>query len=299
MKSRSTRGTKHGRRYPPGFGTAALQNRQISSSALCSMPRTRIIVPILPPGRTGGGELRNPPASSTTTAGGTNTLPRRTKFLQDGIVVQAQASLGPSKGPVKTFARPIAFGVTVSGFWVRRGFKSPLRSSASGRALGYPARDPRRSGRVAEGGALLRRYGGECLHRGFESLLLRFAARERCPSGLRSATGNRVRAERCVAGSNPALSASFLHAEWRPEARKRHLVVRRVLDLDAGGLRDPVAKLHPGPDVALGDVAALPEGDRESRPRPREKDEALEALALAEPAHHLLGDHGPGVRGQV
>jgi hypothetical protein len=31
--------------------------------------------------------------------------------------------------------------------------------------------------------------------------------RERCPSGLRSATGNRVRAERCVAGSNPALSA--------------------------------------------------------------------------------------------
>jgi hypothetical protein len=27
---------------------------------------------------------------------------------------------------------------------------------------------------VAEGGALLRRYGGECLHRGFESLLLRF-----------------------------------------------------------------------------------------------------------------------------
>ena len=37
--------------------------------------------------------------------------------------------------------------------------------------------DPRRSGRVAEGGALLRRYGGECLHRGFESLLLRFLAR--------------------------------------------------------------------------------------------------------------------------
>ena len=30
-----------------------------------------------------------------------------------------------------------------------------------------------RSGRVAEGGALLRRYGGELLHRGFESLLLR------------------------------------------------------------------------------------------------------------------------------
>src|SRR4249919_1547714 len=37
--------------------------------------------------------------------------------------------------------------------------------------------DSRRSGRVAEGGALLRRYGDECLHRGFESLLLRFATR--------------------------------------------------------------------------------------------------------------------------
>src|SRR5436309_831093 len=33
----------------------------------------------------------------------------------------------------------------------------------------------RRSGRVAEGGALLRRYGDEYLHRGFESLLLRLA----------------------------------------------------------------------------------------------------------------------------
>ena len=36
---------------------------------------------------------------------------------------------------------------------------------------------------------------------------LGFPRPERCPSGLRSATGNRVRAERCVAGSNPALSA--------------------------------------------------------------------------------------------
>src|SRR6266508_2509489 len=39
-------------------------------------------------------------------------------------------------------------------------------------------RGPRRSGRVAEGGALLRRYGGECLHRGFESLLLRLTDAE-------------------------------------------------------------------------------------------------------------------------
>ena len=40
------------------------------------------------------------------------------------------------------------------------------------RIVRYPSR-PGRSGRVAEGGALLRRYGGELLHRGFESLLLR------------------------------------------------------------------------------------------------------------------------------
>src|SRR2546423_1776697 len=38
--------------------------------------------------------------------------------------------------------------------------------------LRYPEH-ARRSGRVAEGGALLRRYGGTNLHRGFESLLLR------------------------------------------------------------------------------------------------------------------------------
>src|SRR5581483_4501617 len=36
---------------------------------------------------------------------------------------------------------------------------------------------------------------------------LRLTRPERCPSGRRSATGNRVRAERRVAGSNPALSA--------------------------------------------------------------------------------------------
>src|SRR5689334_1577499 len=34
-----------------------------------------------------------------------------------------------------------------------------------------------------------------------------WAGLERCPSGLRSATGNRVWAERSIAGSNPALSA--------------------------------------------------------------------------------------------
>src|ERR1035437_7530494 len=38
---------------------------------------------------------------------------------------------------------------------------------------------------------------------------------ERCPSGLRSATGNRVGAERCLAGSNPALSVSASLASRR------------------------------------------------------------------------------------
>src|SRR3954463_5206820 len=41
----------------------------------------------------------------------------------------------------------------------------------------------RRSGRVAEGGALLRRYVGEYLHRGFESLLLRYAPQLGAPRG--------------------------------------------------------------------------------------------------------------------
>src|SRR6478609_10909676 len=39
---------------------------------------------------------------------------------------------------------------------------------------------------------------------------------ERCPSGLRSATGNRVRAERCVAGSNPALSVAGAAGSQHP-----------------------------------------------------------------------------------
>ena len=43
-----------------------------------------------------------------------------------------------------------------------------------------------------------------------------FAATERCPSGRRSATGNRVSAERCFAGSNPALSVPARRA--RPGA---------------------------------------------------------------------------------
>src|SRR5688572_27801683 len=59
----------------------------------------------------------------------------------------------------------------------RKGEFPPLRP-----AIPWPSR---RSGRVAEGGALLRRYGGECLHRGFESLLLR----SRTPDRLRLPAG--------------------------------------------------------------------------------------------------------------
>ena len=67
---------------------------------------------------------------------------------------------------------------------------------------------------------------------------LRWAASERCPSGLRSATGNRVRGESCVAGSNPALSV--LKRGARPGAlfayepfayRHRRDVGRDVRDL--------------------------------------------------------------------
>ena len=45
--------------------------------------------------------------------------------------------------------------------------------------------------------------------RGRTRLWLNCPDPERCPSGLRSATGNRVRAERCVEGSNPSLSAKI------------------------------------------------------------------------------------------
>src|SRR5712691_10982387 len=76
----------------------------------------------------------------------------------------------------------------------------------------YHAR-PRRGGRAVECGGLENRYpslGGSRVQippPPPQSPAARVGRPERCPSGLRSATGNRVRAERCVAGSNPALSA--------------------------------------------------------------------------------------------
>src|SRR4051812_24716677 len=59
-----------------------------------------------------------------------------------------------------------------------RGLCAFLGHDSTGWTLRYHA-PPRRSGRVAEGGALLRRYMGEYLCRGFESLLLRQTWRPR------------------------------------------------------------------------------------------------------------------------
>src|SRR5437899_2064648 len=71
---------------------------------------------------------------------------------------------------------------------------------------------------------------------------------ERCPSGLRSATGNRVRAERCVAGSNPALSALFSRLAQVPKpinVRDYERLAEEKLDANAhayfaGGAGDEV-----------------------------------------------------------
>ena len=97
--------------------------------------------------------------------------------------------------------------------------------SAPDRAIPCPSR---RSGRVAEGGALLRRYVGINLRRGFESLLLRsrsspaplrpggagaprYAVRrsERWQSGRMRRSRKPLRVVRLVEGSNPSLSAAL------------------------------------------------------------------------------------------
>ena len=70
----------------------------------------------------------------------------------------------------------------------------------------------RRSGRVAEGGALLRRYVGEHLHRGFESLLLRSGPSGPQVEGWQSGRMRRSRKPlsvvRRIEGSNPSPSGS-------------------------------------------------------------------------------------------
>src|SRR5206468_12842176 len=91
----------------------------------------------------------------------------------------------------------------------RRGVRaSRLQEPADTLPSGRKA--PRRGGRAVECGGLENRFGPLGPTRVQIpppplDTLPQFS--ERCPSGLRSATGNRVRAERCVAGSNPALSA--------------------------------------------------------------------------------------------
>src|SRR5581483_7178290 len=96
---------------------------------------------------------------------------------------------------------------------------------------------------------------------------------ERCPSGLRSATGNRVRAERRVAGSNPALSAYASRAgsagslastrvgEWRPRISPGHGPGEGPCDLplviaEAESAMGP-RLLHPGDAYAERDRARL------------------------------------------
>jgi hypothetical protein len=84
-------------------------------------------------------------------------------------------------------------------------FLHPWREMAAGRrkAVRYHAWS-RRSGRVAEGGALLRRYVGEHLHRGFESLLLRS---EGWQSGRMRRSRKPLSVVRRIEGSNPSPSA--------------------------------------------------------------------------------------------
>ena len=57
---------------------------------------------------------------------------------------------------------------------------------------------------------------------------LTFAASERCPSGLRSTTGNRVGAERCLEGSNPSLSAGCVQVTARETRRNLEQRARRA-----------------------------------------------------------------------
>src|SRR6266536_492075 len=93
---------------------------------------------------------------------------------------------------------------------------------------------------------------------------------ERCPSGLRSATGNRVRAERSVAGSNPALSArgpgnrALLLGNRDLLVHPRFLVARdRAVEVVATALQlGRERRAAPGRD-ARGCLLAARAGDRQ------------------------------------
>src|SRR5712691_5755887 len=113
--------------------------------------------------------------------------------------------------------------------------------------------------------------------------------KERCPSGLRSATGNRVGAERCLAGSNPALSAPTRPAQRRSRPLRdldgrlhaqlavtghgaiervgalaeRDDEVRRLPGLDQGGLLLRTGDLRPGDRKVVLDLADVLHGERD------------------------------------
>jgi hypothetical protein len=101
-------------------------------------------------------------------------------------------------------------------------------------AIPWPSR---RSGRVAEGGALLRRYVGECLRRGFESLLLRWrperaSSTERWQSGRMRRSRKPLRVVRLVEGSNPSLSA---RGPGMPQTMRVAGRARAAADEELGG----------------------------------------------------------------
>src|SRR5579884_791106 len=108
--------------------------------------------------------------------------------------------------------------------------RDPAAAPRTGRATSEAALQP--PFLLADQGPLAERRGPAGRYAGIPC-----PSSERCPSGLRSATGNRVRAERCVAGSNPALSASLL--------AMRSPAVAAGLRHGEGGIRTLEAGIHP------------------------------------------------------
>ena len=117
-----------------------------------------------------------------------------------------------SRARRSSWAPQAARAATRSPTRARPGTVGPNLDAASRPRQGGRARDerPRRDAAVRGHAQRAADTGRRSLRlvRSAEGLaaLATLSRLERCPSGLRSATGNRVRAERCVAGSNPALS---------------------------------------------------------------------------------------------
>ena len=103
-------------------------------------------------------------------------------------------------------ARPSARSAALDGAAIvsRRAALRIDDAEAAGSVPRRPARQWRRSApaRTADREPLIVRRGLGCAGGGGASFVP-----EGCPSGLRSATGNRVCAERCIEGSNPSPSA--------------------------------------------------------------------------------------------